>query len=159
MVNRSSKKKSPSKASLKNAAAVLGRRGGLKGEGKDIQRPRSPVGGNDVDCGVKCTGLVLFVGVDYSEAIELSEKCGEECSSLVLSRSVVTTLPSCFASSCNVSHLCYIFPLMPDNKRLLELALKGLQAERSRINEEITELTSLRMQGVGKRRNSAKYAN
>ena len=37
---------------------------------------------------------------------------------------------------------------MPDNKRLLELALKGLQAERSRIDEEITELTSLRMQGV-----------
>ena len=96
MVNRSSKKKSPSKASLKNAAAVLGRRGGLKGEGKDIQRPRSPVGGNDVDCGVKCTGLVLFVGVDYSEAIELSEKCGEKYSSCVLSRSVVTTpFPSC----------------------------------------------------------------
>ena len=39
---------------------------------------------------------------------------------------------------------------MPNNKRLLELALKGLQAERSRIDEEITELTSLRMQGVGK---------
>jgi|SRR5213594_2105023 len=37
---------------------------------------------------------------------------------------------------------------MPNNKRLLELALKGLQAERSRIDEEITEL-SLRMQGVG----------
>ena len=38
---------------------------------------------------------------------------------------------------------------MPDNKRLLELALKGLQAERSRIDEEITELTSVRMRGVG----------
>ena len=38
---------------------------------------------------------------------------------------------------------------MPNNKRLLELALKGLQAERSRIDEEITELTSMRMQGVG----------
>jgi hypothetical protein len=38
---------------------------------------------------------------------------------------------------------------MPNNKRLLELALKGLQAERSRIDEEITELTSLRMQEVG----------
>ena len=37
---------------------------------------------------------------------------------------------------------------MPNNKRLLELALKGLQAERSRIDEEIAELTSLRMQGV-----------
>ena len=37
---------------------------------------------------------------------------------------------------------------MPNNKRLLELALKGLQSERSRIDEEITELTSLRMQGV-----------
>ena len=46
-------------------------------------------------------------------------------------------------------HLCYISPLMPDNKRLLELALKGLEAERSRIDEEINELTSLRMQGVG----------
>ena len=41
---------------------------------------------------------------------------------------------------------------MPNNKRLLELALKGLQAERSRIDEEITELTSLRMQGVGNER-------
>ena len=38
---------------------------------------------------------------------------------------------------------------MPNDKRLLELALKGLQAERSRIDEEITELTSLRKQGVG----------
>ncbi len=48
-----------------------------------------------------------------------------------------------------MSHLCYISPPMPDNKRLLELALKGLQAERSRIDEEIIELTYLRMQGVG----------
>ena len=54
-----------------------------------------------------------------------------------------------FYRSGNASHLCYIFPLMPDNKRLLELALKGLEAERSRIDEEINELTSLRMQGVG----------
>ena len=38
---------------------------------------------------------------------------------------------------------------MPNNKRLLELALKGLQAERSRIDEEISELTSPRMQEVG----------
>ena len=44
--------------------------------------------------GVKCTGLVLFVGVDKSEAIELSEKCGENYSSSVLSLSVVTTLRS-----------------------------------------------------------------
>ena len=42
-----------------------------------------------------------------------------------------------------------MFPFIPDNKRLLELALKGLQAERFRIDEEITELTSLLMQGVG----------
>ncbi len=45
---------------------------------------------------------------------------------------------------------------MPDNKRLLELALKGLEAERSRIDEEINELTSLRMQGVGNERTSRK---
>ena len=45
---------------------------------------------------------------------------------------------------------------MPDNKRLLELALKGLQVERSRINEEISELTSLRMQGVGAERTPRK---
>ena len=101
--------------------------------------------------GVKCTGLALFVGVDNSEAIELSEKYGEKYSSRVLSRSVVTTLRPhpAFASSRNVSHVCYIFPLMPNNKRLLELALKGLQAERFRIDEEITELTSLLMHGVG----------
>jgi hypothetical protein len=41
---------------------------------------------------------------------------------------------------------------MPENKRLLELALKGLEAERSRIDEEINELISLRMQGVGNER-------
>jgi len=56
----------------------------------------------------------------------------------------------------NVSHLCYICPLMPDNKRLLELALKGLEAERSRIDEEIAELTSLRMQRVGNERTPRK---
>ena len=50
----------------------------------------------------------------------------------------------------NMSHVCYIFPLMPDDKRLLELALKGLEAERSRIDEEINELKS--MQGVGNER-------
>ena len=44
---------------------------------------------------------------------------------------------------------------MPNNKRLLELALKGLQSERSRIDEEITELTSLRM-GVGNERTPRK---
>ena len=93
--------------------------------------------------GVKCSGPGLL----SSELIILRrlrspEKCGEKYfpdNSL---------LPSCLASSGNVSHLCYIFPLMPNNKRLLELALKGLQSERSRIDEEITELTSLRMQGV-----------
>jgi hypothetical protein len=52
--------------------------------------------------------------------------------------------------------MCYIFPLMPDNKRLLELALKGLQAERSRIDEEIDELKSLHMQGVGNQRTPRK---
>src|SRR2546427_10119079 len=45
-----------------------------------------------------------------------------------------------------------IFPLMPDNKRLVELALKGLEAERSRIDEEINELKSLHMQGAGNKR-------
>jgi hypothetical protein len=59
-------------------------------------------------------------------------------------------------SSGNVSNLCYIVPLMPDNKRLLELALKGLQAERSRIDEEINELKSLHMQGVGNERTPRK---
>ena len=54
-----------------------------------------------------------------------------------------------------MSHLCYIFPLMHD-KRLLELALKGLEAERSRIDEEIAELTSLRMQRVGNERTARK---
>ena len=56
----------------------------------------------------------------------------------------------------NMSHVCYIFPLMPDEKRLLELALKGLEAERSRIDEEIAELTSLRMQRVGNERTPRK---
>ena len=56
----------------------------------------------------------------------------------------------------NTSHVCYIFPLMPDDKRLLELALKGLEAERSRIDEEIAELTSLRMQRVGNERTPRK---
>lgn len=55
-----------------------------------------------------------------------------------------------------MSHLCYIFPLMPENKRLLELALKGLEAERSRIDEEINELKSLHMQGVGNNRTPRK---
>ena len=55
----------------------------------------------------------------------------------------------------NMSNLCYIFPLMPD-KRLLELALKGLEAERSRIDEEIAELTSLRTQRVGNERTPRK---
>ena len=41
---------------------------------------------------------------------------------------------------------------MPDNKRLLELALKGLQAERSRVDEEINELKSLHMHSVGNER-------
>jgi hypothetical protein len=61
--------------------------------------------------GVKCTGLVLFVGVD-SEAIELSEKCGENYSTSVLSLSVVTILRShrAFASSGNVSHAVLYFP-------------------------------------------------
>ena len=45
---------------------------------------------------------------------------------------------------------------MPDNKRPLELALKGLEAERSRIDEEINELTSLRMQRVGNERTPRK---
>ena len=48
-----------------------------------------------------------------------------------------------------MSYLCYIFPLMPDNKRLVELALKGLEAERSIIDEEINDLKSLHMQGAG----------
>ena len=39
---------------------------------------------------------------------------------------------------------------MQDNQRLLELALKGLEAERSRIDQEINELTSqLNGRGVG----------
>src|SRR5437879_6406913 len=45
---------------------------------------------------------------------------------------------------------------MPDNKRLLELALKGLEAERSRIHKEINELKSLRMQGVRNERTPLK---
>src|SRR5437763_14013374 len=52
----------------------------------------------------------------------------------------------------NMSHVCYIFPLMPDDKGLLELALKGLEAEGSRIDEEIAEQTSLRKQRVGNER-------
>ena len=56
----------------------------------------------------------------------------------------------------NMSHVCYILPLMPDDKRLLELALKGLEAERSRIDEEFAELTSLRMQRVGDERTPRK---
>jgi hypothetical protein len=35
------------------------------------------------------------------------------------------------AARSRMSRLCYIFRLMPDNKRLLDLALKGLEAERS----------------------------
>ena len=45
---------------------------------------------------------------------------------------------------------------MPDNKRLLELALKGLHAERSRIDEEINELKSLPMLGIGNERTPRK---
>src|SRR5688572_23482136 len=54
-------------------------------------------------------------------------------------------------------HLCYISPLMADNKRLLELALKGLDAERSKIDQEINELTSqLGLQGVVNKRTARK---
>ena len=46
---------------------------------------------------------------------------------------------------------------MPNNKRLLELALKGLEVERSRIDQEINELTSQRgMQRVGNERTARK---
>ena len=64
--------------------------------------------------------------------------------------------PATIAFGCNMSHLCYIFPLMPNDRRLLELALKGLEAERSRIDEEIAELTSLRTQRVGNERTPRK---
>ncbi len=39
---------------------------------------------------------------------------------------------------------------MPDTKRLLELALKGLEAERTRIHEEISEIES-QIRGIGGR--------
>jgi hypothetical protein len=46
---------------------------------------------------------------------------------------------------------------MANNRRLLELALKGLETERSLIDQEIKELTSqLNGQGVGNGRNARK---
>src|SRR5437762_10935651 len=60
--------------------------------------------------GVKCTGLALFVGVDNSEAIELSEKYGETYSSRVLSRSVVTlSVPILLLPRAAMCHTCAIF--------------------------------------------------
>ena len=48
---------------------------------------------------------------------------------------------------------------MPDNKRLLELALKGLEVELSRIDHEINELTTQRdMQRVGNDERTARKA-
>ena len=42
---------------------------------------------------------------------------------------------------------------MPDHKRLLELALKGLEAERQRINEEIADIQN-QIRGNGQRSRS-----
>lgn len=44
---------------------------------------------------------------------------------------------------------------MPDNRRLLELALKGLELERRRIDEEITDVRQ-RLNGTLRRQPSRK---